>query len=115
MSTLSQIKTELESLGDPEKREKLQRYFKTGKGEYGEGDIFLGISVGELRRIAKRYRELALPMVVKLLQNKIHEHRQVALLILVEKFKKGDQEEREKIVEIYLNNTRWINNWDLKS
>jgi len=113
MSTLSQIKTELESLGDPEKREKLQRYFKTGKGEYGEGDIFLGISVGELRRIAKSYRELALPMVVKLLHSKIHEHRQVALLILVEKFKKGDQDEREKIVEIYLNNTRWINNWDL--
>lgn len=113
MSTLSQIKTELEDLGDPEKREKLQTYFKTGKGEYGEGDIFLGISVGEQRKIAKRYRELAMPLVVKLLRSIIHEHRLVALLILVEKFKKGDQDEREKIVELYLDNTKWVNNWDL--
>ena len=113
MTPLSRIKTELENLGDLEKKEKLQKYFKTGKGEYGEGDIFLGISVGEQRKIAKRYRELEIQSVEKLLHSKIHEYRLVALLILVEKFKKANQDERKNIVELYLNNTEWINNWDL--
>jgi 3-methyladenine DNA glycosylase AlkD len=113
MTPLSRIKTELENLGDLEKKEKLQKYFKTGKGEYGEGDIFLWISVGEQRKIAKRYRELEIQSVEKLLHSKIHEYRLVALLILVEKFKKANQDERKNIVELYLNNTEWINNWDL--
>lgn len=113
MASISQITTELENLSDQEKKEQLQKYFKTGKGEYGEGDVFLGISVGEQRKIAKRYRKIALPLVERLLHSNIHEHRLVALLILVEQFKQGTQDERKNIVDLYLRNTKWINNWDL--
>ena len=113
MDSLNNLFNDLENLGDPEKKEKLQRYFKTGKGEYAEGDIFLGIYVGDQRKIARKYRHLSLPKVEELLQSKIHEHRLVALVILVEQFKKGNEEKRNEIVELYLNNTEWINNWDL--
>ena len=113
MTPLTQLITELENLGDPEKKKNLQRYFKTGKGEYGEGDIFLGIYVGDQRKIARKYRHLSLIKVEELLQSKIHEHRLVALLILVEQFSKGDEGKRKEIVELYLKNTQWINNWDL--
>jgi 3-methyladenine DNA glycosylase AlkD len=113
MTTLTQLITELENIGDPDRRKNLQRYFKTGKGEYGEGDIFLGLTVGDQRKIARKYRHLSLEDVTELLQNKIHEHRLVALLILVDKFGRGDQSKRKEIVELYLNNTKWINNWDL--
>jgi len=113
MDSIANLINDLENLGDPEKKEKLQRYFKTDKGEYGEGDIFLGLYVGDQRKIAKKYRYLSLPQVMELLQSKIHEHRLVALLILVEQFKKGNEEKRKEIVELYLSNTRWINNWDL--
>jgi 3-methyladenine DNA glycosylase AlkD len=113
MTTLTQLITELENIGDPDRRKNLQRYFKTGKGEYGEGDIFLGLTVGDQRKIARKYRHLSLEDVTELLQSKIHEHRLVALLILVDKFGRGDQSKRKEIVELYLNNTKWINNWDL--
>lgn len=113
MTPLTQLITELENLGDLEKKKNLQRYFKTGKGEYGEGDIFLGIYVGDQRKIARKYRHLSLIKVEELLQSKIHEHRLVALLILVEQFSKGDEGKRKEIVELYLKNTQWINNWDL--
>jgi len=113
MTPLTQLITELENLGDPEKKKNLQRYFKTGRGEYGEGDIFLGIYVGDQRKIARKYRHLSLIKVEELLQSKIHEHRLVALLILVEQFSKGDEGKRKEIVELYLKNTQWINNWDL--
>jgi 3-methyladenine DNA glycosylase AlkD len=111
--TSIQVKSELEQLSDPEHAEKLQSFFKTGKGGYGEGDIFLGIRVPDQRRVAKKFREMPLTQVVKLLQSDIHEHRLTALFILTHQFKKGDEENRKKIVEHYLNNTNFINNWDL--
>ena len=115
MSTviLEQIKNDLERTSDLGHAEKLQGYFKTGKGEYGEGDKFLGVRVPEQRRIAKKYRDMPLPQVIKLLQSEIHEHRLTALFILTHQFKKGDEETRKTIVEQYLGNTEFVNNWDL--
>jgi 3-methyladenine DNA glycosylase AlkD len=90
-----------------------QRFFKTGPGEYGEGDIFLGIKVPVLRGMVKKYRDLSLSEVLDFLHSPIHEHRTVALLILVEKYKRGNKTEKEEIFKAYLANTKWINNWDL--
>jgi len=108
-----ELKKELHSLADPHRVALLQGFFKTGPGEYAEGDIFIGIKVPVLRGVVKKYRGLSLTEALELLQSPIHEHRMVALLILVEKFKRGKDEEREQIFQAYLDNTKWINNWDL--
>ena len=109
----SQVQADLEKASDPDQAKKLQGFFKTGSGEYGEGDIFLGVRVPEQRRIAKKHRDISLEDTIELLQSSIHEHRLTSLFILVDKFSKGDEETREKIVELYLANTRFVNNWDL--
>ncbi len=113
MSIQEQVKAELENLSDPEHAMKLQGFFKTGKGEYGEGDIFLGVRVPDQRRIAKKYRNIPLPDVLELLRSEIHEHRLTTLFILTEQFNKGDEEARQRIVDLYLCNTAYVNNWDL--
>lgn len=113
MSTPTQLKKELKQLADPKRAEISQRFFKTGPGEYGEGDIFIGIGGTVQRKVAKKYTELNLPDLQKLLNSKIHEYRQVALLVLVNKFSKADDIEKTKIYNFYLKNTRRINNWDL--
>jgi 3-methyladenine DNA glycosylase AlkD len=115
MSELESLKSELKSLANPEKAKVLQKFFKTGKGEYAEGDIFLGISVPESRKIAKKYSFLSLNEIKSLLESKIHEERLIALLILVNNFKKSKKTpfEQRKIFEFYLANTKHINNWDL--
>jgi 3-methyladenine DNA glycosylase AlkD len=106
-----QIKKDLLKLADKEKAKLLQGFFKTGQGEYGEGDIFLGITVPEQRKVAKKYKDIDLKEIQDLLNSKFHEHRLVALLILVEKYEKEDN--KKQIVDFYLKNTRNINNWDL--
>ncbi len=113
MSIQEQVKAELENLSDPEHAMKLQGFFKTGKGEYGEGDIFLGVRVPDQRRIAKKYRNISLTDVLELLRSEIHEHRLTTLFILTEQFNKGDEEARRRIVDLYLSNTAYVNNWDL--
>ena len=110
---LQQLIKELQSLANPEKSKIYQRFFKTGAGEYGEGDIFLGLTVPQQRQIAKKYTNLPLPKIQSLLENKIHEHRLVALLILVEKFKKGNEIDKGNIFNFYIKNTKKVNNWDL--
>ncbi len=110
---LNQLKKDLKKLANPEKASILQRFFKTGKGEYGEGDVFLGITVPEQRKIAKKYSELPLKETRKLLSGKIHEHRLTALLILVIKYKKADDTDKKKISHFYIKNFKHINNWDL--
>ena len=107
---LNSLKQGLEKLANKEKAVILQRFFKTRKGEYGYGDLFLGITVPEQRRIAKRYSHLSLDDLQNLLSSKIHEYRLVALMILIEKYKKEDKKE---IINFYLRNTKNINNWDL--
>lgn len=110
---LAQIKNELLLLGDPEKAKKLSSFFKTGKGEYGEGDIFLGISVPQQRKIAGKYIDLSLDQLKKLLSSKIHEYRLTALIILVLKYGKANNSEKKEIFDFYLKNTEFVNNWDL--
>lgn len=107
------IKIELQKLGNKERAKLVARYFKTGKGEYGEGDVFIGLTLPQIREVVKKYRELPLKDVEKLLHNKIHEFRLCALFILIDQFKKADEKTRKKIYDFYLSNTRWINNWDL--
>ncbi len=109
---LNSLRTELKSLANPEKAKILQKYFKTGEGEYGKEDIFLGISVPEQRKIAKKFfKDLTLNEIQILLNSKIHEERFTALEIL--NFKYETSLEKEKIVKFYLKNTKKINNWDL--
>jgi 3-methyladenine DNA glycosylase AlkD len=88
-------------------------FFKTGRGEYGEGDRFLGVTVPQLRQIARAHQDLPLADAVKLLQSRWHEERLLALLILVRQYSRGDERTRRTIHQTYLRNTRWINNWDL--
>ncbi|MBN2513644.1 MAG: DNA alkylation repair protein [Sedimentisphaerales bacterium] len=111
--TLSQLKRDFEVMANPEQAVILQRFFKTGPGQYGEGDIFLGIKVPPQRTLAKQYRDLSLDDVACLLQSKIHEHRLTALLILIQKYEKAEGTSRKKIFDMYLKNRKWINNWDL--
>lgn len=110
---LSQLLAELKSAGNPEKAKNLQWFFKTGKGEYGEGDIFLGITVPRLREISKKYQDLELNDLQKLLDSNAHEHRLSSLMILIFKYEKGDKKQRSEIVKFYLKNSKRVNNWDL--
>ncbi len=108
---LSQLRSDLQKLKNPKKAKLLQRFFKTGKGDYGEGDIFLGIMVPEQRKISKKYNNLPLSDIQKLLSTKIHEQRLIALFILIHQYKKTSN--KKEIIEFYLKNTKNINNWDL--
>jgi len=120
MQKTEKIKTELQKLKNPKQAKILSGFFKTKKGEYGEGDVFLGIKVPKTREVAKKYyKETKLGEVEELLNSKFHEERLCALLILVQKFedKKLNREEKEKIqkeiFKLYLKNAERINNWDL--
>ena len=108
-----QISKFLRSLADPAIAQHSQRFFKTGKGEYGEGDQFLGIRVPLLREYAKKHQAMALEEIEKLLMSCFHEERLFALLLLVRKFSKSDADEKAAIYQLYLNSTQYINNWDL--
>lgn len=103
---------ELRGYINSEKAATLPRFFKTGKGEYGEGDKFLGIVVPNIRKVAKQFKDLDLEGVKSLLHSEWHEERMLALLILVERFSKYPNE-RKNIFDFYLSSTRYINNWDL--
>jgi len=110
---ITQIKEELLKLRNPEKAKILAGFFKTGKGQYGEGDIFLGVNVPEQRKVAKRYLNAALNDIQKLLSSKVHEQRLTALLILIAKYQIADAALKKRIFDFYLKNRRYINNWDL--
>ena len=111
--TSQEIGKVLRRLADPAIAEHSQRFFKANKGGYGEGDKFLGIRVPVLRKQAKKYQDISLKEIQQLLQSSFHEERLCALLLLVLQFTKGNEEERTSIYRLYLNNTKYINNWDL--
>lgn len=113
MSGYDQIIADFEKQADPEHASRLQGFFKTGKGEYGEGDVFLGLRVPDQRKLARKYKELAIPDVLRLLQSGIHEYRLTSMFILTHQFNKGDEEKRGQIIDLYLENTAYINNWDI--
>ncbi len=112
-NTLKKLRTTLRKQARKADAEILQRFFKTGPGEYAEGDIFIGVRVPAIRRIAKEYQTLPLRDATILLKSKIHEERMLALIIFMHQYKKGTSEQQTKIYDLYMANTTHINNWDL--
>jgi 3-methyladenine DNA glycosylase AlkD len=113
MPSASAALRELRALGDAGDAQFLQRFFKTGPGQYGAGDVFLGIRVPATRQLAKQYRDLPLAEVRKLLHANEHEARLLALIILTLQYPRAAPDQQQKIFEFYLANTKYINNWDL--
>ena len=110
---MKNIKKRLEQLASRETAEILQKFFKTGPGEYGEGDIFIGVRVPDLRKLAKEFQDIVTSEVRAFLASSIHEERFLALLILVRNYGSGDEITKKKIYDLYLENTPFINSWDL--
>ena len=110
---INQIRSELRQMASKEKAQVLMRFFKTGKGQYAEGDKFLGVMVPQTRKLVKKFENLERENVLEFLRSKFHEERLLALLILVRQFEKGSAQRQKEIFEIYLRNTKFINNWDL--
>jgi 3-methyladenine DNA glycosylase AlkD len=110
---LLKIRVRLQELADKDTARVLQGFFKTGLGEYGEGDVFVGIKVPPLRMLAKGFEKATSTTLKALLASKIHEERVLALMILVRQFDRGSEELREQLYKFYLAQTRFINNWDL--
>ena len=113
MMTLPEARAALRALANSDTARVLQSFFKTGPGEYGEGDVFLGVKVPPVRAIANRCGDLPLADVTRLLRSRFHEERLLALLVLVRQYAKGDAARRREVYELYLANTAYINNWDL--
>ena len=111
--SLEELRQTINKLANPAQAKILSRFFKTGKGEYGEGDEFLGIKVPISRSIAKQFKDLTLTEIQELLNSPIHEERLIALFILIEHFKKADGHIKKIIFNFYLRNTKRVNNWDL--
>ena len=111
--SLKDVKAQMQELSNPKIAEHSLRFFKTGPGEYGEGDLFLGIRVPVTKKVARKFKELPVDEVLKLLKSKYHEERLLALIMLVNRFKKETDKEQKKIYEAYLSHTEYINNWDL--
>ena len=107
------ITNKLQALSDAEKREIFPKFFKAGKGEYGEGDRFLGVTVPNIRTIAKLHKDISIEEIRDLIQSEWHEVRLCALIIMVEKSKKKDEALRKELFNLYLSQTKRINNWDL--
>jgi len=111
--TLPQLRQALRAAARPGDAEAAQRFFKTGPGEYGEGDVFLGVRVPEVRRLVRQTDETAWDDLLELIRSPIHEERLLGLLALVQRFERGDGRVRQKIFRRYLRETKFINNWDL--
>lgn len=109
----AEIAARLRQRADASRVAGLQRFFKTGPGQYAEGDVFIGVTVPHLRQVCRECRDAAIPDIVALLGSPVHEERLLALLLLVEAFKRGTEERKREIYRLYLGNTRFINNWDL--
>lgn len=113
MNELAQLKKELHVLGTPERAANSGWFFKTGPGQYGEGDIFIGATVPEQRKLAAKYKDLNLNDLSSLISSKIHEERLTALIIAVNQFKKADEPKQKELYDFYIRHMPYINNWDL--
>jgi len=112
-STVADIRAQVRELSDPTVAEHSQRFFKTGPGEYGEGDRFVGVRVPALRRLAQQHRGVSLRVAELLLQSPIHEERLLALFILVKRYEQGEAAVRKDVFDLYQRNMRFVNSWDL--
>lgn len=110
---LANLRTRMRQSASPKKALILSRFFKTGKGQYGEGDVFIGLSVPEIRVLAKDFADLSLAELKHLLCSRIHEERTLALVFLVNMFENGSRAEKKTVFEFYLRNFSGVNNWDL--
>jgi 3-methyladenine DNA glycosylase AlkD len=110
---MKKIADSLARFADPQKAKVLSGFFKTGKGEYGEGDVFIGVKVPESRKVARMFLDVDLETVKGLLESRVHEHRLTGFLILVEKFNAGDASAKRAIYTFYMKNSKRANNWDL--
>lgn len=110
-----EIENHLKTLGDEAYKERIQGYFKTGAGEYGEGDLFIGIRMPALRKEIRKLKDIPVNQMIELLQSVYHEVRMFALLLMVHRFKakKTSESEKQRIYELYLENSKYVNNWDL--
>lgn len=108
-----QIKTELKNVATKQRAEASQRYFKTGPGEYAEGDMFIGATMQQQREIAKRHKDMSLSSIQELLDSSVHEERMIGLVILTLQYPKASEDKKEEIYNFYLRNSHRINNWDL--
>src|SRR3989338_7044521 len=113
MNTFKDVRSEIENVKSAKRAKDLSRFFKTGKGEYGEGDQFAGLTVPQARIIAKQFRSLSSSETKKLLDSSIHEERLIALFILIYQFEKGDERVKKKLYDLYMANLKAVNNWDL--
>jgi len=113
MQSAARLSAELRALASPELAALQRRFFKTGPGQYGEGDVFLGIKVPSLRMLARRHRDATPDTIAPLLHSKYHEERLFALLLLMQYYESGGETERKTAFDLYLDNTAHINNWDL--
>lgn len=113
MDSLALLRQRIASLKNSERAQISLRFFKTGPGQYGEGDRFLGLTVPQTRTLAKTCGDLAQKEVDQLMHSPWHEERLLALFILIAQFKKGSQQRKKEIYHYYLDSTQWINNWDL--
>lgn len=111
--SFQKVQKSLKALASEERRLSNLRFFKTGKGEYGEGDQFLGVAVPEIRLVAKQFCDLVEKELLRLLASPIHEERTTALFIMILQFEKGDESNRKHIFETYVKHRQHVNNWDL--
>lgn len=111
--TVEEIRKRLSALADKEKARVLQGFFKTGPGQYGEGDLFLGITVPVLRRMVKECKATSVPDAFRLLRSAVHEERLFSLFLLIQRYGKGDMQLKQRIYHRYLKNAAYVNNWDL--
>jgi len=112
-SSVNQLKRKTRALANPRRAATNRWFFKTGIGQYGEGDQFLGLTSAQMHQVAKEFRSLPLPDLQRLLKSPYHEQRQIALYILVDQFEQSSRIDQKRLYRFYLANTRWINNWDL--
>lgn len=110
---LSELRKKIKLLASPEVSKTMQWFFKTGRGEYGEGDQFIGLKVPTQRKLAREFRDLNLKEIKILLHSPVHEERLISLFILVERYEKGDDKLKQKIFSFYVSNRKGVNNWDL--
>ena len=110
---ISKLRSKIKTLADKEVAETMQWFFKTGKGDYGEGDIFIGLKVPLQRKLAREFKDLSLAEIGELLNSSIHEERLISLIILIDKYQKTDEKGKKLIFNFYLKQRKGINNWDL--
>ena len=110
---LTELQDKIKLLASPEVAKTMQWFFKTGKGEYGEGDIFTGLNVPTQRKLAREFRDLTFNDLKALIDSPIHEQRLISLFILIDKYEKGNETKKKEIFNFYIKNRRQVNNWDL--